>query len=678
MPMHPRRLPADIELGKRDDDHRLRSKGGLGSGLGNAWQHRHMPFAPRRKNLRKIALGIVAVIGLYYFFKNMPTDLENPRKRPSYEPPFTPDPPLPNLPEDHDIAPSPGQEVVAETVQHNYNGPIKFYELSSTLHDASRTGGIQSINNNVLFAAASLKSAAILLPIACDMAIRERNFVHFALMGRDEIPMGILQSVNGISEECKIMFHDARPDFPTTSSDFRMEVSSGAAFGHINTFIHPQATLIDGSEAEEPWFSKGLRNRAMTLGRTVIELPDKVESNLMWLNLLDSASLSAWHKVTVDIIIRAQPSASGSLIRLLESLKKADFSSSAVPRLTIELPHDIDEPSRRYLEKFRWPAIVDRSTGSLLTLHHRIPQHGVTAEENSIRFLESFWPRDPLNSHVLVLSPMVELSPLFFHYLKYHTLEYMYSANRTDLRQSLLGISLDLPSTYLNDSSSFTPPVAGLTGGGNKPSKGVRPFLWQAPNSNAALYFGDKWVEMHDFVGQLLASRHKLPTPTTLNEKLVSKTYPSWLEHVLKLVRARGYWTIYPTLENEHSLAALHHDLFKPPEEYSEEMNAEKAETGVLTADPKEHLSLKNKEKPIINLSLLGILPAKGDLPKLSEMPILTWDGGVADLKTSEQLALNYSRIFRREIGGCGKDAQEKERLGMFAGDLFCLDDLKT
>lgn len=58
-----------------------------------------------------------------------------------------------------------------------------------------------------LFAAASLKSAAILLPIACEMAIRERNFVHFALMGRDEIDMGILQSVNGITKECKIMFH---------------------------------------------------------------------------------------------------------------------------------------------------------------------------------------------------------------------------------------------------------------------------------------------------------------------------------------------------------------------------------------------------------------------------------------------------------------------------------------
>lgn len=55
--------------------------------------------------------------------------------------------------------------------------------------------------------AASLKSAATLLPIACDMAIQGRNFVHFAFAGRDVIAMDILRSVNGISTECNIIFH---------------------------------------------------------------------------------------------------------------------------------------------------------------------------------------------------------------------------------------------------------------------------------------------------------------------------------------------------------------------------------------------------------------------------------------------------------------------------------------
>ena len=71
-----------------------------------------------------------------------------------------------------------------------------------------------------------------------------------------------------------------------------MEVSAFAAFNHINTFVHPQATFIDGSGEEEPFFSKGLKNRAVSLGRTVIELPSDAEQSLMWVTLLDSASLS--------------------------------------------------------------------------------------------------------------------------------------------------------------------------------------------------------------------------------------------------------------------------------------------------------------------------------------------------------------------------------------------------
>jgi hypothetical protein len=71
-----------------------------------------------------------------------------------------------------------------------------------------------------------------------------------------------------------------------------MEVSSGAAFGHINTFLNPQATFVDSSGEEEIWFLKGLKDRARSLGRTVIDLPENAEQNLMWITLLDSSSLS--------------------------------------------------------------------------------------------------------------------------------------------------------------------------------------------------------------------------------------------------------------------------------------------------------------------------------------------------------------------------------------------------
>jgi hypothetical protein len=368
--------------------------------------------------------------------------------------------------------------------------------------------------------------------------------------------------------------------------------------------------------------------------------------------------------------VHAPLSSSGSLIRLLESLEDADFFSSAPPRLTIELPHEVDESTRRYLENFRWPPNSDRNTGSLLTLHHRIPQHGLTAEENSIRFLEAFWPANPELSHVLILSPQVQLSPLFFHYLKYTVLKYKYSSSNKNTHQKLLGISLDLPSAHINDSAEFQPPSA-MGSSGEEATQ----FLWQAPNSNAALYFGDKWVELHDFVAHSLVSQHALPTPTTLNQKLVSKIYPSWLEHILKLSRARGYWTLYPNFKNMKALATLHTELYQLPEEYSNEPEIPSPDDdSELTGGPL--VPHKHAEARLISKSLLNTLPNDGDLPKMIDMPLLAWDGERVKVLDLEQHASEYSRIFQREIGGCDEaTATEKKRAGLTAGDLFCLDD---
>lgn len=324
--------------------------------------------------------------------------------------------------------------------------------------------------------------------------------------------------------------------------------------------------------------------------------------------------------------------------------------------MTIELPHDVDEPTKQYLSKFKWPPKRSQDESSLLTLHHRIPQHGLTPEENSIKFMESFWPTDPMSAHVLVLSPQVELSPLFFHYLKFALLEYRYSYNRAIGQKNMLGISLDLPSTYLNDSTLFTPPS----------SKEPSPFLWQAPNSNAALYFGDKWVELHDFIARSMFSEHSLPPLATLGEKYVSKTYPSWLEYVLKLARARGYWTLYPHFENWDALSSIHTELYTAPEEYMNEPD----EATDFTANPTEHLSLKHKEEPLISTSLQTLL---SDLPvEIAEMQLIGWDGENINSEELQLKAKDYSRTFRHEIGGCANGVAEKERIYMLAGDLFC------
>jgi hypothetical protein len=119
----------------------------------------------------------------------------------------------------------------------------------------------------------------------------------------------------------------------------------------------------------------------------------------------------------------------------------------------------------------------------------------------------------------------------------------------------------------------------------------------------------------------------------------------------------------------------LHNDLYQPPEEYSEEVKAESS-NGELTADPAKHLSLKHTEAPLVTKSLLSILPFEGKLPKVADMPLLSWNGELINVEDIAQHAVDYSKVFRREIGGCDEEAVEKTRYHLAARDLFCLDDL--
>jgi hypothetical protein len=147
MPLAPRLFAGDEELGKKDDDHKRAGK----PSKGLAWHHRRIPHGPHRRTLKRLVLGLLAFIVLYYFFMNMPTDLKNPRQRPNYGFPAEPNAPPPKLsPAKPDSALRPGHEGTTDSVAHDFNGPIKFYHLASTLHAVSKTRGSELINHNVV------------------------------------------------------------------------------------------------------------------------------------------------------------------------------------------------------------------------------------------------------------------------------------------------------------------------------------------------------------------------------------------------------------------------------------------------------------------------------------------------------------------------------------------------
>lgn len=151
MPLPPRLFHGDVELGKRDDDHQPGSK----MPLGLAWKHRR-PHVQRR-SIKKIIIGLLVGIGLYYFYKNMPTDLQNPRQRPHYG----------GVPAQAGSKGTSGSKASSpqlnpnrvsktnddesdEVVGHDFNGPIRFYQLAGTLHAMSKVKGSDPLNNNVV------------------------------------------------------------------------------------------------------------------------------------------------------------------------------------------------------------------------------------------------------------------------------------------------------------------------------------------------------------------------------------------------------------------------------------------------------------------------------------------------------------------------------------------------
>lgn len=118
-----------------------------------------------------------------------------------------------------------------------------------------------------------------------------------------------------------------------------------------------------------------------------------------------------------DIIVHVPPNSSGNLRRFLKSLSRADLGGLAPPHITVELPNVLEPTTETMLSEFQWPP-PDVGSGhptNMLSLRRRIPRQRLTEEESAVRFLESFWPANVDNAHVLILSAHTELTPQFFH-----------------------------------------------------------------------------------------------------------------------------------------------------------------------------------------------------------------------------------------------------------------------
>ena len=715
MTVRSRLFSNDEEQGKRNEDEKIKPQL-------NGW----LPGSPRAPIFRKRRiLGlIVACLCTWVFIHNIPNlgpqdkrylnRYGRGRARPLDREPADNGEDLwrkaQEAEDDEPVAPDMNtQERSTEVAGQDFDGPIRFYYLAASLHAAAKIDGQRASNRNVLFAAADLKSVADLIPMACEMGRWRRNHVHVAVMGRDAVPLEEIKRINSAEDEmtCPISWHDARPDFPERSTNHRMEVSVAGALGHIENFMHPQAIVSNYPEHEDNFFVQGVNRKTKELHQTHIELSKGTSQSLSWLTRLDAVALHNWHVATIDIIVQAPKDTSSNIVRLLKSLERADYGGFLPPKLTIELPPKLNQDTMMFLDEFQWPprAHQNHLPYHEMTLHRRIPNKRLTDYEASTRFMESFYPYDTMDSHVLVLSPQAELSPTFFHYLKYHMLEYRYSGAAPDL----FGISLETPSFYLNGSESFSPPKAKSRNPSGEGKEVQTPFLWQAPNTGAALIFADKWIELHSFLTQFFIASVDPKTESYFNgrQKLVTERLPSWAEYLLDLMRARGYYMLYPASISETSggtsLVVLHNEMYQVPEEFlkvssKQDAGSNNLATGdVLEGSEDEYLATHhvssekdtlNIERPLLR-NLLAVLPPlplavtrpSGDedstlkaLPPLYSLPLLDNEGVILSSEELQDRSNEIAVTYRQRAGGCAKaQSEDAEVIHGNAEDLFCV-----
>ena len=241
-----------------------------------------------------------------------------------------------------------------------------------------------------------------------------------------------------------------------------------------------------------------------------------------------------------------------------------------------------------------------------------------------------------------------------------------------DYDAQMMGISLSIPAATIDGTTQFTPP---------RPLRGAKvagqetAFLWQRPNSDAMVFLGSKWVELHYFVARTLERTHGTGTgtgtgassaPAMLAEKKVGKIYPAWLEYALQLARLRGYFTLYPSRDTANAILGVHSDLRDVPEEHQGEQGSQKKPS------PKEFTDEGNESFDAASpVNVLETLPNKGELQSPRDLPLLSWDAKPKSADSLHREAEEYASQFRREVGQCRK-ADEATAPHPHVLDLFC------
>ncbi|XP_064995185.1 uncharacterized protein LOC103978875 isoform X2 [Musa acuminata AAA Group] len=239
-----------------------------------------------------------------------------------------------------------------------------------------------------------------------------------------------------------------------------------------------------------------------------------------------------------------------SLRRCLRSLAATDYAGDRV-HLHVLVDHfrpangssapSVDrklEESRRILDlidRFRW-------VHGEKIVHYRTANAGLQAQ-----WLEAWWPSSD-DEFAFVVEDDLELSPLYYKFLKRLILKYYYDPANYDA--SIYGASLQRPRF-----------VAGKKGNKLQLSSETRIFLYQMVGTWGQLLFPKPWKEF-----RLWYDEHKAKEIKPILQGMVTTGWYKrfgeriWTPWFIKFIHARGYYNLYTNFKQERALSISHRD----------------------------------------------------------------------------------------------------------------------
>lgn len=284
-----------------------------------------------------------------------------------------------------------------------------------------------------------------------------------------------------------------------------------------------------------------------------------------WVAKLSDTAIANWRVPKIKLIIFGNNRLQ-SLERLFKSLSGGlyldDIESGQIAlhiHLDGQAPEEIEQMALNFIANGTFSHLIH--TGQV-SLQRRISRAGLL---HSV--MESWYPiteeGQPQSEYAVFLEDDIEVSPLFYHWVKYAILRYRYAGEE---QGKLMGISLYTP--VVNEIGpkrrSFSPSV--LASNSSFTQIDSDPFLLQVPCSWGAAFFPEFWLRFRDYMQSRVgyqstvnpsAAVEWLKTKLSIsnlsaisipNQSRVNTWNRSWKRHLIELMYYDPHFMLYPKI----------------------------------------------------------------------------------------------------------------------------------